>query len=104
VAAAEVWLNKLSIAVLPDPTPTAGTDPTTFPVADWLLPNALPDVLPVTVTILGSAAVAILGSAAVAILGSAAVAILGSAAVEDAASCTVSEEADAAGAVPAWRR
>jgi hypothetical protein len=96
VAAAEVWLNKLSIAVLPDPTPTAGTDPTTFPVADWLLPNALPDVLPVTVTILGSAAVAILGSAAVAILGSAA--------VEDAASCTVSEEADAAGAVPAWRR
>jgi hypothetical protein len=88
VAAAEVWLNKLSIAVLPDPTPTAGTDPTTFPVADWLLPNALPDVLPVTVTILGSAAVAILGSAA----------------VEDAASCTVSEEADAAGAVPAWRR
>ena len=80
MAAAEVWLNKLSIAVLPDPTPTAGTDPTTFPVADWLLPNALPDVLPVTVTILGSAA------------------------VEDAASCTVSEEADAAGAVPAWRR
>lgn len=80
MAAAEVWLNKLRIAVLPDPTPTAGTDPTTFPVADGLLPNATPDVLPVTVTMLGSAA------------------------VEDAASCTVSEEGDAAGAVPAWRR
>ena len=84
MAVVEVWLNKLRIAVLPDPTPTAGTDPTTFPVADWLLPNALPDVLldvlPVTVTMLGSAA------------------------VEDAASCTVSEEGGAAGAVPAWRR
>ena len=66
--------------MLPDPTPTAGTDPFIVPVADWLPPKALPDALPVTVTILGSGA------------------------VEDPASCTASEEDDTAGAVPAWRR
>lgn len=79
VAAAEVWPSKLRSAVLPDPTPTAGTDPTTFPVAVWLLPNALADVLELSVTMLGSAA------------------------VEDAASCTVKDAGEGAGSVPAWR-
>lgn len=84
VAAAEVWLSKLRIAVLPEPTPTAGTDPTSFPVAVPLLPLKLADVLPESVTILGSAA------------------------VDDAASCTVSDADEEApctvGAVAAWRR
>jgi hypothetical protein len=80
VAAPEVWPSRLRSAVLPDPTPTAGADPTTVPVAVLLPPKKPVAALEDSVTMLGSAA------------------------VEDAASCTVSDADDGAGAVPAWRR
>lgn len=68
--------------MLPEPTPTAGADPRTVPVAVLLPPNRpVPaDVLELSVTMLGNAA------------------------VEEAASWTVSDAAGGAGAVPAWRR
>ena len=64
-----VSLNRLNRAVLPDPIPTAGTDPTSFPVP--LLTNGFVDVLLEPVTTLGSPAVE---------------------AVEDAASWTVRDD------------
>lgn len=48
--------------MLPDPTPTAGTEPTSFPVAVSLLPNTFPDVA-VSTTMLGSSAVDVGGAA-----------------------------------------
>jgi hypothetical protein len=49
--------------VLPDPTPTAGTEPTTFPVAVSLPPNKLVEELAVSVTMFGNPTVDVEGAA-----------------------------------------
>jgi hypothetical protein len=49
--------------VLPDPTPTAGTEPTSFPVVVSLPPNSLVEVPAVSVTMLGNPADDVVGAA-----------------------------------------